>query len=243
LEMFRHFDHVARRNRNILRKAAVGPKAGPAHVGADLRVADLAMAAHPVTPSWRNHHMVALRQARSFGNNAADLVNRPGDLVAWDHRRRDIGIALEETIDQKHVRPAHTAGLDLDEHFVGLDVGNRNVCEDERFLIVEDACRFHVCCPFTLLVNIKESTLTRWLATISLVPLGRLATQTRCIGRPSLITKCSDSRLGDRNVLLNSAGTCSDRTDNGSVQDDGYSAAEDDDLSRVALLNAEKRLS
>src|SRR5262249_18319735 len=148
LQMFRHFDHVARRNRNRFRKAAVGPKAGPAHIGADVRVADLAMAAHTVTPSWRNHHMVARRQARSFWNNAADLVNRPGDLVAWNHRRRNIGIALEKTIDKKHVRPAHAAGLDLDEHFVGLDVRNRNVCEDERFLIIEDACRFHVLAPF-----------------------------------------------------------------------------------------------
>src|SRR5215831_6429881 len=57
------------------------------------------------------------------------------------------------------------------------------------------------------------------------------------------VTKCSDSRLGNRNVLFNGAGTCSDRTDDGSVQNDGYSAAEDDDLSRVAFLNAEERLS
>src|SRR5262249_45803103 len=70
-----------------------------------------------------------------------------------------------------------------------------------------------------------------------------LATRTRCIGRLCLVTKCSDSRLCNRNVLFNSAGTCSDRTDDGSVQNDGYSAAEDDHLSRVALLNAEKRLS
>ena len=57
------------------------------------------------------------------------------------------------------------------------------------------------------------------------------------------MTKCSDSCLCNRNVLLNGAGTCSDRTDDGSVQNDGYSAAEDDDLSRVAFLNAEERLS
>jgi hypothetical protein len=42
------------------------------------------------------------------------------------------------------------------------------------------------------------------------------------------MTKCSDSRLCNRNVLFNGAGTCSDRTDDGSVQNDGYSAAEDD---------------
>src|SRR5262245_59956861 len=63
------------------------------------------------------------------------------------------------------------------------------------------------------------------------------------IGGPCLATKCSDSRLCNRNVLFNGAGTCSDRTDDGSVQNDGHSAAEDDDLSRVAFLNAEERLS
>ena len=57
------------------------------------------------------------------------------------------------------------------------------------------------------------------------------------------MTKCSDSRLGNRNILFNGAGACSDRTHDGSVQNDGYSAAENDDLSRVTLLNAEERLS
>src|SRR5262249_7255828 len=59
----------------------------------------------------------------------------------------------------------------------------------------------------------------------------------------ALVTKRSDSRLGNRNVLFNGAGACSDRTHDGSVENDGYSAAENDDLSRVALLNAEERLS
>jgi hypothetical protein len=58
-----------------------------------------------------------------------------------------------------------------------------------------------------------------------------------------LVTKCSDCRLGNRNVLFNGAGTWSDRTHDGSVQNDGGFAAEDGDLSRVALLNAEQRLS
>src|SRR5215831_2567085 len=78
---------------------------------------------------------------------------------------------------------------------------------------------------------------------LPIVSLGSLATRTRCIGRLYLVTKCSDSRLCNRNVLFNGAGTCSDRTYDGSVQNDGYSAAEDDDLSRVAFLNAEERLS
>src|SRR6516162_7759622 len=73
--------------------------------------------------------------------------------------------------------------------------------------------------------------------------LGPLPTRPRCIGRLRLVTNCSDSRLGNRNVLFNGAGTCPNRTDDASVQNDGYSAAEDDHLSRVALLNAEEWLS
>src|SRR5499433_70471 len=65
----------------------------------------------------------------------------------------------------------------------------------------------------------------------------------RFTGRLRLVTKCSDSRLCNRNVLFNGAGTCPDCTDDGPVQNDGYSAAEDDDLSRVAFLNTEKWLS
>ena len=57
------------------------------------------------------------------------------------------------------------------------------------------------------------------------------------------MTKCSDSRLCNRNVLFNGAGTCSDRTDDGSVQNDGYSAPEDNDPARIGYLNAGERLS
>src|SRR5262245_43746650 len=63
------------------------------------------------------------------------------------------------------------------------------------------------------------------------------------IGGRCLVTKCSDSGLCNRNVLFNRAGTCSNRTDDGSVQHDGYSTAEDDDLSRIAFLNAESGFS
>src|SRR5262249_49522834 len=62
-------------------------------------------------------------------------------------------------------------------------------------------------------------------------------------GGPCLVTKCSDRGLCNRNVLFNRAGTCSNRTYNGSVQHDGCSAAEDDDLAGVTLLNDEERPS
>src|SRR5262249_26984464 len=78
-----------------------------------------------------------------------------------------------------------------------------------------------------------------WVAKIQ-VSLGGLG---KIIGRLCLVTKCSDSRLCNGNILFNGACACSDSTDDGSVRDDGYSAAENDDLSRVALLNAEERLS
>src|SRR5215470_2404930 len=55
------------------------------------------------------------------------------------------------------------------------------------------------------------------------------------------MTECTDRRFCHRDVLFNGAGTCSDRTDNGSVKNDGHSAAEDDDLSRVGFLDAEER--
>src|SRR5262245_29246603 len=57
------------------------------------------------------------------------------------------------------------------------------------------------------------------------------------------MTECGDCRFCHRDVLFNGAGAGSDRTDNRSVQNDGHSAAEDDDLSGVGFLNAEERFS
>src|SRR6516162_5552075 len=42
---------------------------------------------------------------------------------------------------------------------------------------------------------------------LPIVSPGSLATRTRCIARLCLVTKCSDSRLCNRNVLFNGAGT------------------------------------
>src|SRR5262247_1574564 len=71
----------------------------------------------------------------------------------------------------------------------------------------------------------------------------RAAFMSALLSKSYRVTKCSDSRFCNRNVLFNGAGTCSDRTDDGSVQSDGYAAAEDDDLSRVAFVNPEERFS
>src|SRR5215813_15048557 len=65
-----------------------------------------------------------------------------------------------------------------------------------------------------LLVNkFLDAVLWGYPLLLPIVSLGSLATRTRWIGRLCLVTKCSDSRLCNRNVLFNGAGTCSDRTD------------------------------
>src|SRR5262249_56888786 len=92
-----------------------------------------------------------------------------------------------------------------------------------------------------LVNNFLDAVLWGYPLLLPILSLGSLATRARRIGRLCLVTKCSDSCLCNRNVLFNGAGTCSDRTDDGSVQCDRYSTAEDDDLSRVAFLNAEER--
>src|SRR5262249_30050327 len=115
---------------NISRDPAVGPKAGPAYVGADMRVADLAMATYAVAPSGCDHHMVTFQQASGFWNDTANCLYWAGDLVARDYRRRDIAIVLEKAVDQEHVGPAHAARRHLDQDLVRLDVGNSYVFKD-----------------------------------------------------------------------------------------------------------------
>src|SRR5262245_684518 len=97
--------HVACRNGNKFREPTVGTKARPAYVGADVRVADLAMATYAVAPPGRNHHMVTFHQTSGLWNDASNFLYRAGDLVAGDYRRRDIGIVLEKSVDQEHVGP------------------------------------------------------------------------------------------------------------------------------------------
>lgn len=53
----------------------------------------------------------------------------------------------------------------------------------------------------------------------------------------------SDRCLRDRNVLLDGSGAGSHRSDDISINNDGHTAAEDDDLARVALPDAEQRLT
>jgi hypothetical protein len=65
----------------------------------------------------------------------------------------DVCVPAEVSINQLHVRTTHPASHDPDENLVGLDVGDRNILEDERFAIFVQACGFHVRVTRFLLVK------------------------------------------------------------------------------------------
>src|SRR5215475_8135770 len=91
--------------------------------------------------------MVAFLDARGFWNEAANLLDRAGDFVTRNDRRGDIGIVLEKSIDQEHVGTAHPTRRHLDQHLVRLDIGDRYVFKDKRFVIFEYPRGFHVLLP------------------------------------------------------------------------------------------------
>ena len=96
--------------------------------------------------------MVALLEPCCFGYDTPDFVDDTGNLVAQCDRGRDVCVRAEVSVDQLDVRTTHPAGLNPDENLVGLDLGDRNVLEDESLAIFVHACRFHSCClPFTVL--------------------------------------------------------------------------------------------
>src|SRR5262249_41431513 len=151
---------IARRDGDEFREPANRPEAGPAHVGANLRVPHLAMTAGAVAPSGHDYDVVALVKSRRLGHGPADLVHDAGDFVAQRDRPRDAGILPEVSIHELHVGAAHAARRDLDEDLIGLKVRNRYVLEDESLAIFVHACGFHSCSPFTV-VGIKEAPFLR----------------------------------------------------------------------------------
>jgi hypothetical protein len=72
------------------------------------------------------------------------------------------------------------------------------------------ACCLHVSFPLKVVGMEIQVSLTGWR---------------RSANDCALVTKCSDSRLRDRNILFFGAGACSDGAHDGSVHNDGYSAA------------------
>ena len=108
-------------------------------------IADLAMTAGAVAPPGYDDDVVALLKSRRFGYEPADLVHDAGNLMTQRYGRRDVGIFPELCVYQLHVGAAHPARGDLNQNFIGLNVRNRHVVEDESLAIFVHACRFHVC--------------------------------------------------------------------------------------------------
>jgi hypothetical protein len=108
-----------------------------------LRIADLAMTAGAVAPPGHDDDVAALPKSRRLRDEPADLVHDAGDLVTQRDRRRDVGIFPEVSVHQLHVGAAHSARPDLNENFIGLNIRNRHVLEDESLAIFVHACRFH----------------------------------------------------------------------------------------------------
>src|SRR5215831_20702342 len=106
-------------------------------------IADLAMTAGAVAPPGYDDDVVALPKSRRLGDDPADLVYDAGDLMTQRDRRRDVGIFPEVSVHQLHVGAAHAACADLNENFIGLNVRNRHVLEDESLAIFVHACRSH----------------------------------------------------------------------------------------------------
>src|SRR5262249_54576323 len=127
LEVLPYLNHIARRNRYVFREPPIGTETRPAHIWADMRVANLAMTTHTVAPSGRNHNMVTFLQASYFWNDATDFLYRAGDLMARDYWRRDNSVILEESVNQEHVGSAHPARCYLNQNLIRLDVGDRNI--------------------------------------------------------------------------------------------------------------------
>jgi hypothetical protein len=103
------------------------------------------MTAGPVAPSGRDNDVVALTKSRRLGHDTADLVHDAGDLMTQCDRRRDVGISPEVSVYKLHIGAAHSACPDVNENFIGLNLGNRYVLEDESLAVFVHACGFHVC--------------------------------------------------------------------------------------------------
>jgi len=103
------------------------------------------MTAGAVAPSGRDDDVVALPKSRRLGHDTADLMHDAGDLMTQRDRRRDVGIFPEVSVHQLHIGAAHAARRDLNQNFIGLNVGNRHVLKNESLAILVHACRFHIC--------------------------------------------------------------------------------------------------
>src|SRR5262245_16941969 len=117
-----------------------------------MSIADQAMTAGAIAPSGCDHHMVALLKSRRLLHALADFVHDACDFMPRRDRRRNVGVWPEIPVHKLHVRAAHSARLNLDENFIGLDVRQRHVFENESLAILMHSRCFHMW-SFLLLVR------------------------------------------------------------------------------------------
>ena len=134
-EMIAHLDEVASRDGDELGKSAVRTESGPAHVGANVCVSDLAMTAGAVAPPGGDDHVITLLIPHRPGHEPAELVHDAGDFMARGDGCRNVGVFPEVSIDELHIGTAHSTRPDLDEYLIGPNVRNGDVFEDEGFAI------------------------------------------------------------------------------------------------------------
>src|SRR5262249_36042979 len=204
-----HLDEVASGDGDELGKSPVRTESGPAYVRANLCVSDLAMTAGSVAPPGGDNDVIPLLIPHRLGHKPAELVHDAGDFMPGGDGRRNVSVFSEVSVDELHIRTAHSTRPYLDKHLIGLNVGNGHVLEDESLAIFVHASCIHVCFPFEVVGIEGSSLIGSW----------------RRSANDCALVKCSDSRLGNRNMLFDGTGACSDRTHDGSVQNDGYSTA------------------
>src|SRR5262249_38925093 len=140
-----YLDKVACWDGDELGESAVRPEPWPAHVRADVGVADLAMTAGAVAPSGGDDHVITFLNLRRLGHQTAELVHNAGDLMTRNDWRRNVSVLSEIPVNELDVGATHSTGPDLDEHLIGLNVRNWHVFEDEAFVVLPDASCLHRC--------------------------------------------------------------------------------------------------
>src|SRR5262249_20025366 len=122
-----YLDEVACWDGDELGESAVRPEPWPAHVRADVRIADLAMTAGAIAPARCDDDVITLLKPRRLGHEPAQFVHKAGDFVTRNDRRWNVVVSSEIPIHELHIGAAHSTSLDLDEHLIGLNVRNWHV--------------------------------------------------------------------------------------------------------------------
>jgi hypothetical protein len=149
-------NEILDRNGNVFRIAAVGTKSGPPSMRADLCVALMAVPTGFVSPSPYDDDLIALLEAGRFRYEASDLVDLAGDLVPWRQREGCLAVGAKVPVQQLDVGAAHAGGA---ENLIWLDLGDRDIFQNERLVVTVHACRSHGIAPDRALMGI---TMMAW---------------------------------------------------------------------------------